>query len=183
MKNWGILFGALIGFLFLVFGAKSAFGSGAEGNADQSSNPGATGEDGNMGIDPNTINLEAKIEDAAHRTAVAEGFFVSGSRPARNNNPGDLEEEGDAGRDGPYAIFSSASIGAPYTGTGWDALRRQWRLMLTGASHVYSLDMTFSEVAAKWDTGTNEDGSATWPDWLRNAGFDPNQTLQDYVNS
>lgn len=46
-----------------------------------------------------------------------EGFFVKGTRPARNNNPGDLEygpfahAHGATGSDGRFAIFPNAATG------------------------------------------------------------------------
>lgn len=51
-----------------------------------------------------------------------EGFYLQGSRPKRNNNPGDLEDgkfaraHGAAGTDGRYAIF-------PDVVTGFAAMR------------------------------------------------------------
>ena len=55
--------------------------------------------------------------------ATMEGFYESGSRPARNLNPGDLEYNdesirfGATGTDGRFAIF-------PDVETGWKALQR-----------------------------------------------------------
>jgi hypothetical protein len=52
-----------------------------------------------------------------------EGFYEEGSRPNRNNNPGDLAYGSEAlrfgasGSDGRYAVFPNADI-------GWTALRR-----------------------------------------------------------
>jgi hypothetical protein len=51
------------------------------------------------------LTVISKIADAI---AFAEGFYVPGSRPCRNNNPGDLErdlpkESGDAGTRGYHA--------------------------------------------------------------------------------
>lgn len=46
-----------------------------------------------------------------------EGFYASGTRPARNNNPGDIvyglfaEEHGAINSDGRYAIFPSPEFG------------------------------------------------------------------------
>lgn len=55
--------------------------------------------------------------------AKMEGFYVTGARPQRNNNPGDLaggsesESFGATHSDGRYAVFPDAR-------TGWNALRR-----------------------------------------------------------
>jgi hypothetical protein len=53
----------------------------------------------------------SKIADAI---AFAEGYNALGSRPRRNNNPGDLEQDvtGKAvGHDGPYVIYASPQDG------------------------------------------------------------------------
>ena len=84
--------------------------------------------------------LVAKIADAI---AFAEGFYVPGSRPCRNNNPGDLERDltGKAiARDGPYMIYATAQ-------DGWAALEHQVSLMFEG-SHVYQPSMTIAQVAS-----------------------------------
>jgi len=81
----------------------------------------------------------AKIADAI---AFAEGFQVPGSRPRRNNNPGDLERDltGKAiGRDGSYVVYATVQ-------DGWAALERQVRLMF-GGSRIYKPSMTIREVA------------------------------------
>src|SRR5262245_45290140 len=62
--------------------------------------------------------------------ATAEGFFVQGSRPNRNNNPGNLKEDltgKSTGTDGPFVVYAT-------TADGWEALDRQVQLMLNGGS-------------------------------------------------
>lgn len=86
--------------------------------------------------------IVAKIAAAI---AFAEGFYVSGSRPQRNNNPGDLERDltGKAvARDGPYVIYATAQ-------DGWDALKHQVGLMFEG-SHVYKPSMTIAQIATHY---------------------------------
>ncbi len=59
---------------------------------------------------------EAVISKIADAIAFAEGFFVAGSRPHRNNNPGDLERDLTSkgkGWDGPYVIYATPQ-------KGWD---------------------------------------------------------------
>ena len=83
--------------------------------------------------------LISKIADAI---AFAEGYFVSGSRPRRNNNPGDLELDTTGkgiARDGPYVVYATAEDGR-------EAIEHQVRLMFAG-SHIYKPSMTISEVA------------------------------------
>jgi hypothetical protein len=98
-------------------------------------------------------NLISKIADAI---AFAEGYSVSGSRPRRNNNPGDLERDVTskaAGWDGPYVIYASEQDGR-------EALEHQVRLMFLG-SRIYKPSMTIAEVARHY--------TATEPTlWARN---------------
>lgn len=82
----------------------------------------------------------SRIADAI---AFAEGFYSAGSRPQRNNNPGDLERDltgKAAGWDGPYVIYKTAE-------DGWEALEHQVRLMFQG-SHIYKPSMTIADVAS-----------------------------------
>src|SRR5438309_9370956 len=72
---------------------------------------------------------EAVISKIADAIAFAKGFFVAGSRPHRNNNPGDLERDLTSkgrGWDGPYVIYATPQ-------EGWEALRHQVRLMFNGS--------------------------------------------------
>lgn len=98
----------------------------------------------------------AMITRIADAIAFAEGYDVAGSRPRRNNNPGDLETDvtGQAcGRDGPYVVYRTPA-------DGFAALEHQVRLMF-GGSHVYNPQMTILEVAERY---TQTDIEA----WARN---------------
>jgi hypothetical protein len=99
---------------------------------------------------------EAVISKIADAIAFAEGYFVDGSRPRRNNNPGDLERD-PTGKgiawDGPYVIYATAQDGR-------EALEHQVRLMFAG-SHIYKPWMTVAEIARRY--------TATEPAvWARN---------------
>jgi hypothetical protein len=97
---------------------------------------------------------ETVISKIAEAIACAEGYHVPGSRPRRNNNPGDLEQDvtGKAvGLDGPYVIYALPQ-------DGQDALKHQVRLMF-GDSHVYKPSMTIAEVARHY-TRTDQDAWA-----------------------
>src|ERR1700688_3838241 len=62
--------------------------------------------------------------------AAAEGFNVAGSRPSRNNNPGDLTSTfgfATTGTDGMFPVFASVT-------DGWNALYMQVSDMLSGNS-------------------------------------------------
>ena len=99
---------------------------------------------------------EAVISKIADASAFAEGYLVAGSRPRRNNNPGDLELDliGKAvGSDGPYVIYATPEDGR-------QALEHQVRLMFNG-SHIYNPSMTINEIARHYTT--------TQPEiWARN---------------
>lgn len=99
---------------------------------------------------------DAVISKIADAIAFAEGYFAAGSRPRRNNNPGDLERDltgKGVGRDGPYVIY-------PTIQDGYDALELQVRLMFAG-SHIYKPSMTIGEIARHY--------TATDPEiWARN---------------
>lgn len=84
----------------------------------------------------------------ADAIAWAEGYYVPGSRPNRNNNPGDLTVDTigkGTGKDGPYIIYGTAA-------DGWAALRRQVELMFTGQSRYYKPNMTIAQVASRYTT-------------------------------
>ena len=98
----------------------------------------------------------AVISKIADAIAFAEGYFVSGSRPHRNNNPGDLERDltgKGVGWDGPYVVYGTIQDGR-------EALEHQVRLMFAG-SRIYRPSMTIAEVARHY--------TATQPEvWARN---------------
>ena len=88
---------------------------------------------------------EVIVRRIADAIAYAEGFYVSGSRPQRNNNPGDLTRDitGTAiGNDGIYMVYGNA-------GDGWDALYQQVRLMFGGSS-IYNSAMSIAEMASHY---------------------------------
>lgn len=84
----------------------------------------------------------------AQAIALAEGYNSPGSRPNRNNNPGDLT--------GNYAgtAIASDSIFDVYANAtdGWNALYRQVGLWLTNSSSVANRDTTIAELAQSYTT-------------------------------
>jgi hypothetical protein len=87
------------------------------------------------------------IDKLAAAIANAEGANVEGSRPKRNNNPGnltlDITKRG-IGKDGIYVIYNTFA-------DGLDALRKQVDLMFGGSS-IYNPSMTIREVAEHYTT-------------------------------
>jgi hypothetical protein len=113
----------------------------------------------------------SKIADAI---AFAEGYNALGSRPRRNNNPGDLERDvtGKAvGHDGPYVVYASPQ-------DGLEALKHQVRLMFKG-SHVYKPSMTIAEVARHY---TNTDQEAWAANVAERLGVGIETRLEDLVS-
>jgi hypothetical protein len=97
----------------------------------------------------NTTTVISRIADAI---ALAEGYSVAGSRPRRNNNPGDLERDltgKKVGWDGPYVIYATPE-------DGWEALEQQVRLMFSG-SHIYHPGMTIAEIAHHYTVSAPDD--------------------------
>lgn len=97
----------------------------------------------------------SKVERLREAIARAEGWYVEGSRPQRNNNPGNLTKDFGypiTGHDGPFPIFLTPEW-------GWTALRNQVEMMLDGSSAYYDPYMTIREVAEKY-TETEKDAWA-----------------------
>jgi len=85
----------------------------------------------------------SQVDRIARAIATAEGFFVLGSRPNRNRNPGNLTASfgyQTLGSDGPFPIFATDTA-------GWAALKDQIRMMLDGSSEHYKPYMTIAEIA------------------------------------
>lgn len=88
------------------------------------------------------------IDKFAKGIATAEGFYVAGSRPNRNHNPGDLTIDvtgKSVGMDGMYVKYANDA-------DGWEALRKQVRMMFDNTSRVYNSTLTIKQVAAKYTT-------------------------------
>jgi len=95
------------------------------------------------------------VRRIARAIAAAEGFYVSGSRAARQHNPGNLRSSPTAIRtDSGFAVFATDAA-------GWAALENQVAAMFDGRSQFYRPSMTILEMAARY-TAT-EQGA-----WARN---------------
>lgn len=98
---------------------------------------------------------ELVIRKIAYAVANAEGFNISGSRPARDHNPGDLTLDLGAanpavGMDGMFVIFATDE-------DGWANLIQEVRGWF-GTSAIYNDSMTLAQVAGLY----SPDGSSTW---------------------
>ncbi len=87
--------------------------------------------------------------------ATAEGFYVSGSRPQRDNNPGDLTVDitgTGVGTDGPLVVYGSAD-------DGWDALYTQVNRYFSGTSAHAGPNSTIADLAPSY---TGNDNADSW---------------------
>jgi len=102
--------------------------------------------------------LSAAIDLFAEGIALAEGFFVAGSRADRNHNPGNLTRDitnTAIGTDGMFMVYANDN-------DGWAALRKQVELILTNASGIYNSQMTLRQIAQKYASTSTPDDQLNW---------------------
>lgn len=105
--------------------------------------------------------LEMRVEDLAYAIAVAEGYFADGRHDGRTlpyllNNPGALKKPSLGAADLP-TWKDTGLVEFPTPEMGWDALRHQVRLMLTGTSAIYAYSDSLISVGDKY-----ADGDQNW---------------------
>lgn len=94
------------------------------------------------------------LSQFAAAIAQAEGFNVAGSRPQRNNNPGDLTSwPGVPADSGGYSIFPDAQ-------SGWNALEQDLNTIRSGQSGYIQTGMSIAQMGAAWAGGD--------PNWAAN---------------
>lgn len=94
------------------------------------------------------MTLEDAVSALSVAIAYAEGFYISGSRPARNHNPGDLTVDltgQGIGHDGPFIIYANDN-------DGWTALKSQVMKIFNNTSSIYTSDMTIHDIATRYTT-------------------------------
>lgn len=168
---------AVVAALAVAFGGQSASAKGVPATPGSGGGQGTSPDLGDAAvIDPNQTNLLAKARLLAQGITLAEGGDVEGSRPFRNNNPGDLEENGDLGKDsGGYGVFSTRALGD-------EALLNQCLKILAGTSRIYQTSWTWEQVAQEYDKGG--DALTNWlPNVISVCGMDPQQTVSDWLAS
>jgi hypothetical protein len=100
-------------------------------------------------VDTSESSSTQKIAEAI---ATAEGFYVAGSRPQRNHNPGDMTADlvGKAtGKDGMFVVYDNDQ-------DGWSNLYAQVNAWLNGTSRHAGPDSTIADIS-KFYTTTEQD--------------------------
>ncbi len=129
---------------------------------------------------------QSKIQQFAEAIAYAEGYWNrervvnTNSRPARNNNPGDIEGTGDSGNEGVYAKFSTIA-------KGWARLNSQVAYDLSGQSPIYQApgnapfsEFTISDYAYNYTATAVDSWSENVASWL---GVTRDTKIVDWLNS
>jgi hypothetical protein len=108
------------------------------------------------------------IQTFANAIAVAEGFFIAGSRPQRTNNPGDIN----------LATYGSVQ-------EGWQALYNQVYLMFYGGSQYYNPSQTIAQVGYIYADGAHDPtGASNWASNVASAlGVTTDTTLQQLLDA
>ena len=123
--------------------------------------------------------LNARIEEVANAIAVAEGYFAAGPHDGRTlphvlNNPGALKKPALGAADLP-TWKDTGLVWFPDPEMGWNALRHQVRLMLTGTSGIYAHSDSLISVGDKY-----ADGDVNWGvNVAMTLGVPPALTLAD----
>ena len=100
-------------------------------------------------VDTTPNNPTVKIAQAI---AAAEGFYVEGSRPARNHNPGDMTADlvgKSIGKDGAFVVYANDD-------DGWENLYAQVNAWLEGKSRHAGPASTIFDVS-RFYTTTEQD--------------------------
>jgi hypothetical protein len=123
--------------------------------------------------------LEVRVDEVANAIAVAEGYFAAGMHDGRTlpyllNNPGALKKPALGAADLP-TWKDTGLVEFPTSESGWDALRHQVRLMLTGTSAIYAQTDSLYSVGDKY-----ADGDANWGvNVAARLGVEPARTLAE----
>lgn len=110
----------------------------------------------------------AGVQKLAQAIATAEGFYLSGSRPARDHNPGDMTQDliGKAiAKDGAFVVYANDA-------DGWANLYAQINLWLSGGSQHANAQSTISDLSGFYTA----DNQSAWAVNVANAAGVPVDT-------
>lgn len=116
------------------------------------------------------------VDALAKAIATAEGFYVDGSRPQRDHNPGDMTADligKGVGTDGAFIVFATDE-------DGWANLKAQIQKWFDGSSSHADSSSTIADLAGFY---TNTEQSA-WANNVANAlGVSTDTSLSDLGGS
>lgn len=124
----------------------------SQGNAASDSGTGTI----DTGDDTNGSNPTTAVQLLGKGIATAEGFYVPGTRPARNHNPGDLTVDligKSTGTDGAFVVYSNDA-------DGWQNLYAQIEKWFSGDSAHATADSSVSDISQFYTT-TDQDAWAS----------------------
>lgn len=116
------------------------------------------------------MSVTPSIQKIAQAIAFAEGFYVAGSRAARNHNPGDMTADligKSVGMDGPFVVYANDN-------DGWQNLQKQISLWLDGGSRHATPDSTISDLSQFY---TTTDQTAWASNVANHLGVDVNTSI------
>lgn len=118
------------------------------------------------------------VWNVARAIARAEGANVPGSNPDNLNNPGDIS---DGGATYGFEFHSGSAVTKfPDKQTGWQWLYDKLKnAFVYGNSHVYSQNMTWTQLAQKW--------ASNWQPWVDivtgSLNVSPDDRVGDYFGA
>jgi hypothetical protein len=95
-----------------------------------------------------SASTDGSVQKIAQAIAIAEGFYVNGSRPQRNHNPGDMTQDligKSVGTDGAFVVYASDD-------DGWANLYKQIQMWLDGSSSHADASFTISDISHFYTT-------------------------------
>jgi len=119
-------------------------------------------------------NVCSQYRQFSWAIAKAEGFFIKGSIPNRNHNPGDIKSLHNYAFPGQIGTDKHGHVIFRNDNKGWAALQNQVKLMC-GENSRYSPQMTIQQIGKLY--------AKNWRQWsanvARNMNCDPHMTLAE----
>lgn len=113
----------------------------------------------------------------AQAIATAEGFYVDGSRPQRNHNPGDMTQDltgTSTGKDGAFIVYGSDA-------DGWECLYAQINAWFNNSSRYHTSQSSINDLAGLGsETGYTSTDQAAWAATVATSlGVSPDTSIGD----
>ena len=118
-----------------------------------------------------------RIWQIAQAIAIPEGYNLPTSNPFRLNNPGDLSDGFDEFGGEPHSGSNVTHF--PDAQTGWQWLYDKLNRIAQGQSAIYSVSMTWNDLAKKW--------AGNWVVWVSNVtkelGVTPDSRFGEFLET